>query len=51
MKDEKKSVSNVEKIVKETHGFEADSWIGVDSAPSSHSMHSMHAEMEWARAE
>jgi len=34
VKDESKSVSNVRKIVKETHVFEADSRVGIDSARS-----------------
>ncbi len=34
MKEKKLSISNVEKIVKRTHGFEADSRTGIDSARS-----------------
>jgi hypothetical protein len=32
--EKNKSVSKVEKMVKGTHGLEADSWIGIDSACS-----------------
>ena len=34
VKDESKSVSNVKRVVKETHGFEAYNRVGVDSARS-----------------